>query len=136
MSDSPIPVNGSDRPARQLTPVDPGKPPPLMSIDQPNPPNVVITNTNRIPNQLDWEQTKQTNRIPNQFSSPPPNVITSYNENENNFMLNTRQIVTASRSDPEMLLAGCANNRDIDDVDLDRMYLEAMMEDYRSSMSR
>ena len=50
------------------------------------------------------------------------------------FMQNTRQIITASRLDPD-LLASCAN-KDIDDVDLDRMYMEAMMEDFYSSVGR
>ena len=50
------------------------------------------------------------------------------------FMQNTRQIITASRLDPD-LLATCAN-KDIDDVDLDRMYMEAMMEDFYSSVGR
>ena len=49
-------------------------------------------------------------------------------------MQNTRQIITASRLDPD-LLASCAN-KDIDDVDLDRMYMEAMMEDFYSSVGR
>ena len=71
-------------------------PPPLMAIDAPNPPNVVIKNSE--------------------------------------FMLNTRQIVTASRLDPD-LLTSCAS-KDIDELDLDRMYMDAMMEDFKNSVTR
>lgn len=87
-------------------------PPPLMAIDQPNPPNVVISKSS----DLSHMQQKTTN----------------CNASTTEFMHNTRQIITASRLDPD-LLASCAN-KDIDDVDLDRMYMEAMMEDFYSSV--
>lgn len=95
----------------------PVSPPPLMAIDQPNPPNVVISKCTNMP-------------------STSSSVFTSAVNPSNQFMLNTRQMVTASRLDPDLLLTSCASNRDIDDVDLDRMYMEAMLEDLKSNVSR
>ena len=92
-------------------------PPPLLAIDQPNPPNVVISKNH------------------SDFSHMHQNHSTNCNAaSTTEFMQNTRQIITASRLDPD-LLATCAN-KDIDDVDLDRMYMEAMMEDFYSSVGR
>ena len=53
------------------------------------------------------------------------------------FMHNTHQIISASTLDPDGLLASCAN-KDIEafNNDLDRMYMEAMMEDFESSVGR
>lgn len=99
----------------------PVNPPPLMAIDQPNPPNVVISKCTAMPLSSSSVQ----------FTSPVTTTTTS-----NQFMLNTRQMVTASRLDPDLLLTSCASNRDIDDVDLDRMYMEAMLEDFKSNVSR
>ena len=90
-------------------------PPPLMAIDQPNPPNVVISKTHSNSDLCHLREQQVTN-------------------NNAEFMQNTRQIITNSRLDPD-LLASCAN-KDIDDVDLDRMYMEAMMEDFYSSVGR
>ena len=52
-------------------------------------------------------------------------------------MHNTHQIISASRLDPDGLLSSCAN-KDIEafNNDLDRMYMEAMMEDFESSVGR
>ena len=61
---------------------------------------------------------------------------TSPNFESSQFLLNTRQMVTASRLDPELLLASCANNKEIDEVDLDRMYMEAIFEEVKCNMSR
>ena len=63
-------------------------------------------------------------------SSTSPNIESSQ------FLLNTRQMVTASRLDPELLLASCANNKEIDEVDLDRMYMEAIFEELKCNTSR
>ena len=95
-------------------------PPPLMAIDHPNPPNVVISTCTRIPGTESVSTT----------TSP----CCSATDHANQFMLNTRQILTASRLDPD-LLTSCAN-KDVDDVDLDRMYMEAMLEDFKTSVGR
>ena len=57
------------------------------------------------------------------------------------FMHNTHQIISASRLDPDGLLPSYTTNKDnYKDIeafnDLDRMYMEAMMEDFESSVGR
>lgn len=120
MSDSPKLV---EEMAGRGGPDQNSQPPPLLAIDRPGPPNVVISNQAAIPGHLE-------------LTCCSSSIQSSPRETSNaKFLLDTRQIVTASRSDPDLLLAaGCAN-RDIDDVDLDRMYVEAMVEDYRAALS-
>ena len=50
-------------------------------------------------------------------------------------MLSTRQIITASRLCPDLEVTSCANDSE-EDVDLDKMYMEAMMEDLKYSVGR
>ena len=108
----------------------PMSPPPLMAIDHPNPPNVTISKctSSTIPALI--SNSSNSNNCANQSSVSQEPV----NANNSQFLLNTRQMVTASRLDPELLLTSCAN-KDIDDVDLDRMYMEAMLEDMKCNMS-
>ena len=132
MSDSPTKFNmgltttgspGTSSPNNHTNNTNkPVSPPPLMAIDQPNPPNVTISknSTTDLP-------------LPPLISTVTTNNNPS-GESPNQFLLNTRQIVTASRLDPELLLTSCAN-KEIDDVDLDRMYMEAMLEDMKCNMS-
>ena len=101
-------------------------PPPLLAIDQPNPPNVVISQN--VYNPATGHQMAAQNVSSSSVTTSPPSCHSA------DFMLNTRQIITASRLDPD-LLTSCAN-KDIDDVDLDRMYMEALMEDLKSSVGR
>ncbi len=120
-----------------------GDPPPLMIIDQPNPPNIVISNdSNCASASVSGYPISPTS--PDLLSSPnDKNSIGGnggnrvYNES-NRFLLDTHQIIAASRTDPDLLLAGCSSKEDvsIEDVDLDKMYLEAMMEDCKSAFSR
>ena len=90
-------------------------PPPLISLDQPNPPNVVIS---------------QSSGLPLPQSLPPTGCVSS---DPSGFMLSTRQIITASRLCPDLEVTSCAND---EDVDLDKMYMEAMMEDLKYSVGR
>ena len=83
-------------------------PPPLITLDQPNPPNVVISHSSGIP---------------------------GHPSDPNGFMLSTRQIITASRLCPDLEVTSCANDSE-EDVDLDKMYMEAMMEDLKYSVGR
>ena len=122
--DSTISSNNSRSPnctttSSECTAKKPDSPPPLMAIDEPNPPNVTISKSATIPSLIS--------------TTVNSSSVTS---DSNQFLLNTRQIVTASRLDPELLLTSCATNKEIDDVDLDRMYMEAMLEDMKCNMSR
>ena len=86
-------------------------PPPLITLDQPNPPNVVISHSSGIPSHH------------------------ANNSDPRGFMLSTRQIITASRLCPDLEVTSCANDSE-EDVDLDKMYMEAMMEDLKYSVGR
>ena len=133
------------------------QPPPLMSIDQPNPPNVVISNSlnmpqNQQPQQLPSssyqssaagsQQALMSDLAPLSTGSKQATATTCtgngtrvYNES-NRFLLDTHQIIAASRTDPDLLLAGCSAKDTLEDVDLDNMYMEAMLEDCRSTVTR
>ena len=93
----------------------PALPPPLITLDQPNPPNVVISHNSGLPNACSQPT----------YSHCDPS----------GFMLSTRQLITASRLCPDLEVTHCANEEE-DDVDLDKMYMEAMMEDLKYSVGR
>ena len=106
---SELPQNGGGAASAALAP------PPLISLDQPNPPNVVISQSSGLPQSL-----------------PPTGCVSS---DPSGFMLSTRQIITASRLCPDLEVTSCANDPP-EDVDLDKMYMEAMMEDLKYSVGR
>ena len=134
----------------------------LFFTDNPNPPNVTISNCSAMPPLISTnisstnnnignnDITMSTNNFGTSTSINTSNVHMSTNSDTNSFtnsstspniessqfLLNTRQMVTASRLDPELLLASCANNKEIDEVDLDRMYMEAIFEEVKCNMSR
>ena len=134
---------------------------PFSLTDNPNPPNVTISNCSAMPPLISTNISSTNNNIGNnditistnnfgttsintsnvQLSTNSDtnsytNSSTSPNIESSQFLLNTRQMVTASRLDPELLLASCANNKEIDEVDLDRMYMEAIFEEVKCNMSR
>ena len=112
----------------EATPLAP--PPPLIELDQPNPPNVVISQSSALPTAY-HQHTGHSGHSGNAHSDHTHSGHA--HSDPSGFMLSTRQIITASRLCPDLEVTSCAND---EDVDLDKMYMEAMMEDLKYSVGR